>query len=102
MEAVLKIDESYQGYSVYLGLGRLYLQAPHVLGGDTAKAIEYLEKGVKLAPDNMLMRYELAEAYEKNNRDAEAKKNNWRRCWRRRSIRSTWRSTTTLLPRGRN
>jgi len=74
MEAVLKIDESYQGYSVYLGLGRLYLQAPHVLGGDTAKAIEYLEKGVKLAPDNMLMRYELAEAYEKNNRDAEAKK----------------------------
>ena len=74
MEAVLKIDESYQGYSAYLGLGRLYLQAPHVLGGDSGKAIEYLEKGVKLAPDNMLMRYHLAEAYEANNRDAEAKK----------------------------
>ena len=50
MEAVLKLDESYQGYSAYLGLGRLYLQAPKVLGGDTAKAIEYLEKGVKLNP----------------------------------------------------
>ena len=25
MEAVLKIDESFQGYSAYLGLGRLYL-----------------------------------------------------------------------------
>jgi tetratricopeptide (TPR) repeat protein len=74
MDAVLKIDEGYQGYSAYLGLGRLYLQAPHVLGGDTGKAIEYLEKGVKLAPNNMLMRYHLAEAYEANNRDAEAKK----------------------------
>ena len=74
MDAVLKIDESYQGYSAYLGLGRLYLQAPHVLGGNSGKAIEYLEKGVKLAPNNMLMRYHLAEAYEENNRDAEAKK----------------------------
>ena len=74
MEAVLKIDESYQGYSAYVGLGRLYLQAPRVLGGDTSKAIEYLEKGVKQSPNNSLMRYHLAEAYQSNNRDAEAKK----------------------------
>jgi tetratricopeptide (TPR) repeat protein len=74
MEAVLKIDESYQGYSAYLGLGRLYLQAPNVLGGNSGKAIEYLEKGVKLNPNHMLMRYHLAQAYEENNRDAEAKK----------------------------
>jgi tetratricopeptide (TPR) repeat protein len=74
MEAVLKIDESYQGYSAYLGLGRLYLQAPRVLGGDTSKAIEYLEKGVKLSPNNSLMRYHLALAFESSNRDAEAKK----------------------------
>lgn len=74
MEAVLKLDESYQGYSVYLGLGRLYLQAPKMLGGDPAKAVEYLEKGVKLNPNNTLMRYELAAAYETLNRNAEAKK----------------------------
>jgi tetratricopeptide (TPR) repeat protein len=74
MESVLKIDESYQGYSAYLGLGRLYLQAPRVLGGDTSKAIEYLEKGIKLNPNHSLMRYHLAEALESNNRDAEAKK----------------------------
>jgi hypothetical protein len=43
MEAVLKLDESYQGYSAYLGLGRLYLGAPKMLGGDVGKAIEYLE-----------------------------------------------------------
>jgi tetratricopeptide (TPR) repeat protein len=74
MEAVLKIDESYQGYSAYLGLGRLYLQAPRMLGGDNSKAIEYLEKGVKLNPNHSLMRYHLAEAYESENRHAEAKK----------------------------
>jgi tetratricopeptide (TPR) repeat protein len=74
MEAVLKIDESYQGYSAYLGLGRLYLQAPRVLGGDSAKAIEYLEKGLKLNPTNTVMRLHLAEAYAANNRDVEAKK----------------------------
>lgn len=74
MEAVLKLDESFQGYSAYLGLGRLYLQAPKVLGGDNEKAIEYLEKGVKLNPNNLPMRFHLAEAYEANDRDAEAKK----------------------------
>jgi tetratricopeptide (TPR) repeat protein len=74
MEAVLKLDQSYQGYSVYLGLGRLYLEAPKILGGDTAKAIEYLEKGVKLNPKNTLMRVDLAEAYETADRYAEAKK----------------------------
>ena len=74
METVLKLDEGYQGYSAYIGLGRLYLEAPRVLGGDVSKAIEYLEKGVKLNPNNTVMRYYLAEAYEANNRDADAKK----------------------------
>ena len=74
MEAVLKLDEGYQGYSAYLGLGRLYLQAPKVLGGDISKAIEYLEKGLKLNPNNTVMRFYLAEAYEANNRNADAKK----------------------------
>jgi tetratricopeptide (TPR) repeat protein len=74
MDAVLKIDESYQGYSAYLGLGRLYLQAPRMLGGDSAKAIEYLETGVKKNPNHSLMRFHLAEAFESNNRYGEAKK----------------------------
>lgn len=74
MEAVLKLQESYEGYSVYLGLGRLYLHAPRVFGGDTQKAIEYLEKGIKLNSNHGLMRFHLAEAYAENNREAEAKK----------------------------
>lgn len=74
METVLKLDEGYEGYSAYLGLGRLYLQAPRVMGGDTMKAIEYLEKGVKLNPNHTVMRFHLAEAYAENDRNAEAKK----------------------------
>jgi tetratricopeptide (TPR) repeat protein len=74
MDAVLKIDESYQGHSAYLGLGRLYRQAPRVLGGDSGKAIEYLEKGVRLSPNNTTMRLDLAQAYAANNREADAKK----------------------------
>ena len=74
METVLKLDEGYQGYSAYLGLGRLYLGAPKVLGGDVGKAIEYMEKGLKLNPNHTVMRFHLAEAYEEANRNAEAKK----------------------------
>ena len=74
MDTVLKLDESFQGYSAYLGLGRLYLQAPRILGGDTSKAIEYLEKGVKLSPNNTMMRFDLAQAYANAHRNAEAKK----------------------------
>jgi tetratricopeptide (TPR) repeat protein len=74
MDAVLKIDEGYEGYSAYLGLGRLYLQAPRVLGGDSKKAIEYLEKGLKLNPNNTTMRLDLAQAYYENSRNADAKK----------------------------
>jgi len=74
MDAVLKIDESYEGYSTYLGLGRLYLEAPHILGGDAKQAMEYLEKGTKLSPNNTMMRAELAQAYIANHRNADAKK----------------------------
>jgi tetratricopeptide (TPR) repeat protein len=74
MDAVLKIDESYENYSTYLGLGRLYLEAPTVLGGDSKQAIEYLEKGLKLNPNHTMMRAELAQAYITTNRKADAKK----------------------------
>lgn len=74
METVIKMDPSFQGGSAYLGLGQLYLEAPRVLGGDTAKAIDYLQKGIKVAPTNSLMRVHLAEAYHAAGRDAEARK----------------------------
>jgi tetratricopeptide (TPR) repeat protein len=74
MEKVLKIDEKFQSASAYMVLGQVYCQSPRMLGGDVPKAIEYLEKGAKLAPDNALMRVRLAEAYAAANRNGEAKK----------------------------
>ena len=63
MEAVLKIDESFQSGSAYIALGQVYLKAPRILGGDVSKAIEYLEKGLKFGPNNAVLRVRLAEAY---------------------------------------
>jgi tetratricopeptide (TPR) repeat protein len=45
-----------------------------MLGGDTQKAIGYLEKGLKLGPTNALLRLRLAEAYAEANRNGEAMK----------------------------
>jgi hypothetical protein len=74
MEAVLKIDEGFQGGSAYMALGQIYLQAPRILGGDIAKAIALLEKGKRLGPNNAMMRLRLAEAYHEAKRDADARK----------------------------
>jgi Tfp pilus assembly protein PilF len=74
METVLKLDEGYKLGSAYLALGQLYLQAPRVLGGDNAKAISYLEKGLKFGANNALLRIRLAEAYEATNREDDARK----------------------------
>jgi tetratricopeptide (TPR) repeat protein len=74
MEAVLKIDEQFQGGSAHLALGQLYLQAPRLLGGDYQKAIEHLEKGLKFGNNNAMMRLRLAEAYVETNRAADARK----------------------------
>ena len=74
METVLKLDEGYNSGSAYLGLGQLYLQAPRVLGGDNAKAISYLEKGLKFGANNALLRLRLAEAYAATNRYDDARK----------------------------
>jgi hypothetical protein len=74
MEKVLELDESYESGSAYLGLGELYLKAPRVLGGDSKKAVEYLEKGLRFGSNNALLHLRLAEAYHALGRDQDAQK----------------------------
>jgi tetratricopeptide (TPR) repeat protein len=74
METVIKLDEKYQSGSAYMALGQVYLEAPGLLGGDTKKAIEYLEKGLRFGPDNALLRAHLAEAYVEAHRNDDARK----------------------------
>jgi tetratricopeptide (TPR) repeat protein len=74
MEAVIKLDEGFQSGSAYLALGQMYLEAPRVLGGDTEKAIQNLEKGLRFGPDNALLKAYLAEAYADAHRNEDARK----------------------------
>jgi tetratricopeptide (TPR) repeat protein len=74
MGTVIKLDERFEAGSAYLALGQLYLQAPRVLGGNVQTAIEYLERGIKIGPNNALLRLNLAKAYRAANRDGEARK----------------------------
>src|SRR5881392_1884313 len=74
METVIKLNESYQSGSAYLALGELYLEAPGLIGGDTQKAIQNLERGLKLGPDNGLLRATLAQAYIEAHRNEDARK----------------------------
>jgi len=74
METVLKIDDHYQAGSAYVVLGQLYLESPRILGGDVGKAIDYLEKGIKVGPDNAVMRAKLAAAYAAAHRNDDARK----------------------------
>jgi tetratricopeptide (TPR) repeat protein len=74
MEVVLKIDEGYEGGSAYMALGQVYMKAPRILGGDLSKAIDYLEKGIKVGPNNGLLHLRLAQAYADAHRNEDARK----------------------------
>jgi tetratricopeptide (TPR) repeat protein len=74
MERVIEIDPNYEVGSSYMVLGQLYLEAPRILGGDKEKAIEYLERGLRVGSDNGLLHLRLAEAYHATGRDRDARK----------------------------
>jgi tetratricopeptide (TPR) repeat protein len=74
METVLKLDESFQGGSAFMVLGRLDLELPSMLGGDPKRAVETLERGMKYGERNSLYRLRLAEAYLRNKRMDDARR----------------------------
>jgi tetratricopeptide (TPR) repeat protein len=73
METVLRLDEGFLGGSAFMVLGRLDVELPSMLGGDTKRAVETLERGMKYGDQNSLYRLRLAEAYVKNKRMNEAR-----------------------------
>jgi hypothetical protein len=73
METVLRLDESFQGGSAFMVLGRLDLELPTMLGGDPKRAVETLERGMKYGENNALYRLRLAEAYVRNKRMNDAR-----------------------------
>lgn len=73
MEAVIRLDEGFQGGSAYLALGQLDLELPEVLGGDKERAVQTLEKGLAFGPNNAMLRLRLAQAYMSVRRQADAR-----------------------------
>jgi len=74
METVLRLDEGYQNGSAHMVLGLVYLKAPGLLGGDSHKAVEEMEKGLHFGEGNAFLRLHLAEAYQAVGRKADARK----------------------------
>ncbi|HEX8774796.1 MAG TPA: TRAP transporter TatT component family protein [Pyrinomonadaceae bacterium] len=73
MNAVLRTDETYQSGSAYMVLGQVELEAGRMMG-DPELAVQYLEKGLKIGPNNPLLRLRLAQAYARVNRRDDARK----------------------------
>ncbi len=63
MEKVLQIDPRYSEGDAYLALGQWYRDVPSLMGGDKAKALEYLKKAVEIAPHKSQAHRALAELY---------------------------------------
>lgn len=73
MNKVIAIDPNYQGASAYDALAQIELQTS-MIGGTPEKAIEYLEKALKLNNENTYLHLHLAEAYLATGKKAAAKK----------------------------
>jgi tetratricopeptide (TPR) repeat protein len=72
MKKVIELQPDYQGASAFDGLARIELESG-LVGGKTEKAIDYLEKGLELEKNNSNIRLNLAKAYLRVDRNAEAK-----------------------------
>jgi tetratricopeptide (TPR) repeat protein len=74
METVLRLNAGYHNGSAYLALGELDRQLPRLLGGNLTRAITQLEAGLKIAPQNLEIKYALAQAYQEAGRKEDARR----------------------------
>lgn len=74
MEAVVRLNPSYEDGCAYIALGEIDRQLPSLLGGNTKRAVTSLEQGLRVAPKNMELKLSLAEAYRDAGRRDEARK----------------------------
>ncbi len=74
MNRVIEIDPAYQSASAFEALAQVELATRMFGDGSAEKAVEYLEKGIELGPENAYLRATLAEAYVSLRRPADARK----------------------------
>lgn len=74
METVLRLNDRYQDGGAYLALGEMDRQLPRIVGGSMSRAINRLEQGVKIAPQNLEMKLALGQAYQEEGRKEDARR----------------------------
>ncbi|MCG3163782.1 MAG: hypothetical protein JMDDDDMK_05233 [Acidobacteria bacterium] len=74
METVLRLDARYHHGGAYLALGEMDRQLPRIVGGNLTRAIQRLEQGLGVAPDNLEMKLALAQAYQETGRKEDARR----------------------------
>lgn len=62
MESVIRIDPSYENAGAYVVLGRMDFELPGLLGGSKRRAIQEYQDGLKIAPNNPLLKVYLADS----------------------------------------
>jgi tetratricopeptide (TPR) repeat protein len=73
LQKVIEIEPGYQAGSAFAALARVEMKT-RLFGGRAEKAVGYLERGLELAPNNAMIRADLAEAYLAVKRDADARR----------------------------
>lgn len=73
LEAVLRIDPSFQQGSADRALGRWYFKVPGLFGGSREKALEHLHRSLAYNPHSTASHYFLAETLLEMNRRDEAR-----------------------------
>lgn len=74
METVLRLNDKYQDAGAYLALGEMDRQLPRIIGGNLNRAITRLEQGLRIAPENLELKYSLAQAYGEAGRKDDARR----------------------------
>ena len=72
MEAVIRLDDRFQGGGGYRVLGVVDYKVPGFAGGSRKRALENLNKALAIDPDNAFTRYYLAEYFETVNKRGQA------------------------------
>ena len=73
LEAVLRIDRSFEHGSADRALGRWYFRVPRLFGGSSAKSEEHLKASLRYDADGTASHVFLAELYLDDGRKAEAR-----------------------------
>lgn len=73
MNKVIELQPDYQAASAYDALAQVEL-ATRIYGGKAEKAVEYLEKGLSISPNNAKIKADLAEVYLSVRRKEDARK----------------------------